>query len=42
MSFKGEKRRNETHGSRTDPEALLARKGPGKEARLSYMGHVLM
>jgi transposase len=42
VSYKGEKRRNETHGSRTDPEALLARKGPGKEARLSYMGHVLM
>lgn len=42
VSYKGEKRRNETHGSRTDPEALLARKGPGKEAKLSYMGHVLM
>jgi transposase len=42
VSYKGEKRRNQTHGSRTDPEALLARKGPGKEARLSYMGHVLM
>ena len=42
VSYKGEKRRNETHGSRTDPEALLARKGPGKEAKLSYTGHVLM
>jgi transposase len=42
VSYKGEKRRNQTHESRTDPEALLARKGPGKEARLSYMGHVLM
>ena len=42
VSYKGERRRNETHASRTDPEAQLARKGPGKEAKLSYMGHVLM
>src|SRR5881398_1871630 len=42
VDFHGEKRRNETHQSTTDPEALLARKGAGKEAKLSYTGHVLM
>jgi transposase len=42
VDFRGEKRRNETHESKTDPEALLARKGAGKEAKLSYHGHVLM
>jgi len=40
--FHGEARSNATHQSTTDPEARLARKGPGKEAKLSYMGHVLM
>lgn len=40
--FRGEKRGNQTHASTTDPEARLYRKGPGKEARLCYMGHVLM
>jgi hypothetical protein len=39
--FRGERRKNETHASTTDPEAKLFRKGPGKEARLCYMGHVL-
>ena len=34
--------RNETHESRTDPEARLMRKGRGREARLSFMGHALM
>lgn len=42
VNFRGEKRRNDTHASTTDPEALLARKGPGKEAKLSFAGHVLM
>ena len=42
VNFHGEKRSNETHQSRTDPEARLARKGQGKEAQLSYAGHVLM
>jgi transposase len=42
IDFHGERRRNDTHQSTTDPEALLARKGPGKEAKLSYAGHVLM
>ena len=42
VNFHGEKRTNDTHQSTTDPEARLYRKGPGKEAKLSYMGHVLM
>lgn len=41
-NFHGEKRSNKTHASSTDDEALLAKKGPGKEARLSYMGHTVM
>jgi transposase len=40
--FRGKKRSNETHESKTDPEAKLARKGNGREAKLSYMGHALM
>jgi transposase len=42
VDFHGEKRSNQTHESTTDPEAKLARKGAGKEAKLSYSGHVLM
>ena len=42
VNFHGEKRSNETHESTTDPEAKLARKGNGKESKLSYSGHVLM
>lgn len=42
IDFHGESRRNDTHQSTTDPDALLARKGAGKEARLSYAGHVLL
>jgi hypothetical protein len=42
VNFHGEKRSNDTHAPTTDPGARLYRKGPGKEARLSYMGHVLM
>jgi transposase len=41
VDFHGQKRSNETHQSRTDPEARLHRKGPGKEAKLSHMGHAL-
>jgi hypothetical protein len=40
--FHGGKRSNETHASTTDPEARLYRKGPGKEAKLCFMGHALM
>ena len=42
VDFHGEERTNDTHQSTTDPEARLARKGPGKEARLCFSGHVLM
>jgi transposase len=42
VDFRGEQRRNTTHASTTDPEARLARKGPGKEAKLCFAGHVLM
>ena len=42
VDFHGEQRRNDTHQSTTDPQALLARKGKGKESKLSYAGHVLM
>ena len=42
VNFHGEQRRNDTHQSTTDPAALLARKGKGKESKLSYAGHVLM
>lgn len=41
-NFRGEKRTNETHESKTDPEAKMAKKGHGTGARLSYMGHTLM
>ena len=40
--FKGKSRKNDTHESKTDPEAKLMRKGNGKEAKLSYAGHALM
>jgi transposase len=42
VDFHGEKRSNDTHESTTDPDAMLARKGSGKEAKLSYNGNVLM
>lgn len=42
VDFHGEKRCNETHESKTDPDALLARKGKGKEAKLSYNGSLLV
>lgn len=40
--FRGEKRSNSTHESKTDPEAKLMRKGGGREAKLSFSGHALM
>src|SRR5918995_6860189 len=42
INFHGESRRNDTHQSTTDPDARLARKGHGREAKLSYAGHVLL
>jgi hypothetical protein len=41
VNFHGERRSNETHQSTTDPEALLARKGKGKEAKLCYSANAL-
>jgi IS5 family transposase len=42
VDFHGEKRSNETHRSKTDPDAKMARKGKGKEAKLSYNGNLLV
>ena len=42
VNFHGEDRANDTHESTTDPDAMLARKGGGKEARLSYNGNLLV
>jgi transposase len=42
VNFHGEKRRNDTHESTTDPDARLARKGGGQEAQLAFCGNVLM
>ena len=42
VNFHGEERSNQTHESTTDPEAKLARKGYGKEAKLSYNGNLLI
>ena len=41
-NFRDETRSNDTHASRTDPDARLFRKGRGKESRLCYLGHTLM
>jgi transposase len=40
--FRGQQRRNETHASKTDADSKLYRKGNGQEAKLGYLGHVLM
>jgi transposase len=42
INFHGETRKNDTHASTTDPDAQLYRKGKGKEAKLAYLGHVLL
>ena len=42
VDFHGDKRSNATHQSTTDPEARLAKKGKGKEAKLAFMAHALM
>jgi transposase len=42
VDFHGEKRKNETHESTTDRDARLFKKSKGSEAKLSYLGHVLM
>lgn len=42
VNFHGERRTNATHRSTTDPDSRLAKKGPGREAKLAYVGEVLM
>jgi len=42
VNFHGEKRSNQTHESTTDADARLARKGQGKEAKLSYSGNLMV
>ena len=42
VNFHGQKRSNQTHESSTDPDARLARKGSGKEAKLSYNSNLLV
>jgi transposase len=42
VNFRGERRSNQTHASKTDPEAQMARKGEGKESQLSYSGNLLV
>jgi transposase len=42
VNFHGERRSNATHESTTDPEARLCRKGKGREAKLAYLGNLLM
>lgn len=42
IDFRGERRRNDTHHSTTDPESVLYRKARGKEARLCFGAHALM
>jgi hypothetical protein len=38
-NFHGQKRKNDTHASTSDPDSRLYRKAAGREAKLSYMGH---
>ena len=42
VNFRGERRSNKTHASKTDPESLLAKKGEDKESKLSYCGNLLV
>ena len=42
VDYKGQKRKNDTHRSTTDPDSRLLRKGKGKESKLCFMGHALM
>src|SRR6201987_4416706 len=41
-NFHGQKRKNDTHASTTDPDCRLYRKAAGREAKLCYMGHATM
>jgi transposase len=41
-NFRGQQRQNDTHASKTDPDARLYRKSNGAESRLAYLGHLLI
>jgi transposase len=41
-NFRGQTRKNDTHASKTDPDAKLYRKSDGAESRLAYLGHLLI
>jgi transposase len=41
-TFHGEPRKNDTHASKTDPDAKLYRRSNGQEARLAYLGHLVI
>jgi hypothetical protein len=41
-NFHGQTRKNDTYQSTTDPDGRLYREAAGREAKLSYMGHVTM
>src|SRR6266478_6057084 len=41
-NFHGQKRKNDTHASTSDPDSRLYRKAAGREAKLCYMGHATM
>jgi hypothetical protein len=42
LNVTSEKRHNDSHASKTDPEARLYKKSTGQEAKLSYLGHTLV
>jgi len=42
INFHGERRSNQTHQSTTDPDSRLFKKAKGHEAKLAYLGEVLM
>ena len=42
VNFRGAARKNDTHQSTTDPDARLYKKSSGSEAKLAYLGHLLM
>ena len=41
-TFRGQERKNDTHASKTDPDARQNRKSQGAESRLAYVGHLLI
>jgi transposase len=42
VDFRGERRKNDTHGSTTDPDARMYTKGDRQGAKLSYLGHIVI